>query len=128
MLTKKQHSLLVFIEKTVDSCGVPPSYDEMKDALGLASKSGIHRLITGLEERGFIRRLFNRARAVEVVRRADGSLPSSGRMEACLIQEIATLYSKLNATAKRNSELSDEVLSLRQKIKQMKLMVVDYAA
>ena len=57
MLTQKQRDLLILIDKRVKAVGVPPSYDEMKDALGLASKSGIHRLISALEERGFIRRL-----------------------------------------------------------------------
>lgn len=68
MLTKKQYELLVFIDKRLNATGVSPSFDEMKDALGLRSKSGIHRLITGLEERGFIRRLAHRARALEVVK------------------------------------------------------------
>ena len=64
MLTKKQYELLMFIHQRVRETGVPPSFDEMKDALDLRSKSGIHRLITALEERGFIRRLPNRARAI----------------------------------------------------------------
>ena len=68
MLTKKQHELLLFIHRHLQKTGVSPSFDEMKDALALKSKSGIHRLITGLEERGFIRRLPHRARAVEVIR------------------------------------------------------------
>ncbi|WP_028878653.1 transcriptional repressor LexA [Terasakiella pusilla] len=68
MLTKKQYDLLLFLEKRLRETGVSPSYDEMKEALDLKSKSGIHRLITGLEERGFIRRLPHRARAVEVLR------------------------------------------------------------
>ncbi|WP_135077943.1 transcriptional repressor LexA [Terasakiella sp. SH-1] len=68
MLTKKQYDLLLFLEKRLKETGVSPSYDEMKEALELKSKSGIHRLITGLEERGFIRRLPHRARAVEVLR------------------------------------------------------------
>ena len=68
MLTKKQYELLMFIHERVRESGVPPSFDEMKDALDLRSKSGIHRLITALEERGFIRRLPNRARALEVLR------------------------------------------------------------
>ena len=68
MLTKKQRDLLVFIHKRVQRDGVSPSFDEMKDALDLRSKSGIHRLITALEERGFIRRLPHRARAIEVLR------------------------------------------------------------
>lgn len=68
MLTQKQKDLLLLIDKKIKATGVPPSYDEMKDALGLASKSGIHRLITALEERGFIRRLPNKARALEVLK------------------------------------------------------------
>ena len=68
MLTKKQSELLRFIHERLKETGVPPSFDEMKDALDLRSKSGIHRLIIALEERGFIRRLPNRARALEVLR------------------------------------------------------------
>lgn len=71
MLTKKQLDLLEFIHKRVQRDGVPPSFDEMKDALDLRSKSGIHRLITALEERGFIRRLAHRARAIEIVKMPD---------------------------------------------------------
>lgn len=72
MLTRKQHELLLFIHERLGQGGVSPSFDEMKDALGLKSKSGIHRLITGLEERGFIRRLAHRARALEVVKLPEG--------------------------------------------------------
>ena len=68
MLTRKQYELLVFIDGHLKKHGVSPSFDEMKAALGLASKSGIHRLITGLEERGFIKRLAHRARALKVLR------------------------------------------------------------
>jgi repressor LexA len=68
MLTKKQHELLMFINQRLNGTGVSPSFDEMKDALNLRSKSGIHRLISGLEERGFIRRLAHRARALEVIK------------------------------------------------------------
>ena len=68
MLTRKQRDLLDFIHKRVQRDGVPPSFDEMKEALDLRSKSGIHRLITALEERGFIRRLAHRARAIEIVK------------------------------------------------------------
>jgi len=71
MLTKKQRDLLEFIHTRVQRDGVPPSFDEMKDALDLRSKSGIHRLITALEERGFIRRLAHRARAIEIVKMPD---------------------------------------------------------
>jgi repressor LexA len=71
MLTRKQFELLRFINERLKEAGVPPSFDEMKDALELRSKSGIHRLITALEERGFIRRLPNRARAIEVIKLPD---------------------------------------------------------
>lgn len=75
MLTRKQHELLLFIHERLKEAGIPPSFDEMKEALDLASKSGIHRLITALEERGFIRRLPNRARALEVIRLPDSIAP-----------------------------------------------------
>jgi repressor LexA len=74
MLTKKQLDLLEFIHARVQRDGVPPSFDEMKEALDLRSKSGIHRLITALEERGFIRRLAHRARALEIVKFPDSML------------------------------------------------------
>jgi repressor LexA len=76
MLTKKQFELLTFINRRLSESGVSPSFEEMKEALGLKSKSGIHRLITGLEERGFIKRLAHRARALEVTRLPEqASLP-----------------------------------------------------
>ena len=78
MLTKKQLDLLGFIHKRVQRDGVPPSFDEMKDALDLRSKSGIHRLITALEERGFIRRLAHRARALEIVKLPDALQGKTG--------------------------------------------------
>lgn len=78
MLTRKQYELLIFIDKCLKKSGVSPSFDEMKDALGLASKSGIHRLILGLEERGFIRRLPHRARALEVLRVPENMDPREG--------------------------------------------------
>ena len=74
MLTQKQKELLLFIHKRMQEEGVPPSFDEMKDALDLKSKSGIHRLITALEERGFIRRLAHRARALEVIKLPENSV------------------------------------------------------
>ncbi|MBJ7485063.1 transcriptional repressor LexA [Brevundimonas sp.] len=82
MLTKKQHELLMFIHERIKETGVSPSFDEMKEALDLASKSGIHRLITALEERGFIRRLAHRARALEVTKmpeQATTAAPRGGR-------------------------------------------------
>ncbi len=82
MLTRKQHELLMFIHERIKETGVSPSFDEMKEALDLASKSGIHRLITALEERGFLRRLPHRARALEVTKlpqQATTSAPAGGR-------------------------------------------------
>jgi len=84
MLTKKQYELLMFIHQRVRETGVPPSFDEMKDALDLRSKSGIHRLITALEERGYIRRLEKRARALEIIRLPENSA------KACVRQRRAT--------------------------------------
>jgi repressor LexA len=77
MLTAKQKELLLFIHQKIKETGVSPSFDEMKDALDLASKSGIHRLITALEERGFLRRLAHRARALEVLKLPDSAAPAA---------------------------------------------------
>src|SRR6476646_11129292 len=86
MLTKKQYELLMFIHERVRESGIPPSFDEMKDALDLKSKSGIHRLITALEERGFIKRLQKRARALEIVKLpenlAETMRPANSRSQA----------------------------------------------
>ena len=71
MLTRKQHELLMLIHERMQAEGIPPSFDEMKDALGLKSKSGVHRLVSALEERGFLRRLHHRARALEVIKLPD---------------------------------------------------------
>lgn len=76
MLTRKQLDLLTYIQKHVQQNGVPPSFDEMKEALDLRSKSGIHRLITALEERGFLRRLAHRARAIEIIRLPESLEPA----------------------------------------------------
>ncbi|AVO44968.1 transcriptional repressor LexA [Phreatobacter cathodiphilus] len=87
MLTRKQHELLRFIQERLKESGVPPSFDEMKEALDLKSKSGIHRLITALEERGFIRRLPNRARALEVIRQPEQSAgPARGKFSPSVIE------------------------------------------
>lgn len=82
MLTRKQHELLMFIHKHLETTGFSPSFEEMKAALDLRSKSGIHRLITALEERGFLRRRAHRARALEVVRLPDSALPRRGAAAA----------------------------------------------
>jgi repressor LexA len=79
MLTSKQKELLIFINERVKETGVPPSFDEMKAALDLRSKSGIHRLITALEERGFIRRLPHRARALEIIKLPDALSEDAAR-------------------------------------------------
>ena len=74
MLTRKQHELITFIQNKLEESGISPSFEEMKEALDLKSKSGVHRLISALEERGFIRRLPNRARALEVIKTPEGSV------------------------------------------------------
>lgn len=88
MLTQKQKELLLFIHERMQADGVPPSFDEMKDALDLKSKSGIHRLITALVERGFIRRLPHRARAIEVIKLPEGgeSIPKRGGFQPSVIE------------------------------------------
>ncbi len=88
MLTRKQHELLRFIHERLREAGVPPSFDEMKDALDLKSKSGVHRLIMALEERGFIRRLPNRARALEVIRLPESVAggPPRGRFNPSVVE------------------------------------------
>ncbi len=78
MLTRKQRELLLFINQRLTATGISPSFDEMKDALNLRSKSGIHRLVSGLEERGFIRRLPHRARALEVIKLPEESAAGTG--------------------------------------------------
>ena len=82
MLTAKQHELLLFIQRKLEETGISPSFEEMKEALELKSKSGVHRLISALEERGFLRRLPNRARALEVVRNPEDVTARSQRTPA----------------------------------------------
>jgi len=86
MLTRKQHELLRFIHDRLRETGIPPSFDEMKEALDLKSKSGIHRLITALEERGFIRRLPNRARALEVIRLPNAGIGGARRFNPSVVE------------------------------------------
>ena len=87
MLTRKQHELLQFIQRRLEESGISPSFEEMKDALDLKSKSGVHRLISALEERGFIRRLPNRARALEILRQPDDV--TAGRPASAKVVELA---------------------------------------
>jgi repressor LexA len=92
MLTRKQHELLTFIQTRLEDSGISPSFEEMKEALDLKSKSGVHRLISALEERGFIRRLANRARALEVIREPDTASPRAvARAAAPSVVQAVTL-------------------------------------
>ena len=95
MLTRKQHDLLLYISEYLQENGVSPSFDEMKDALDLKSKSGIHRLITALEERGFIKRLAHRARALEVVKMPDAALPNDMRRTPAPARQAKTGLSEV---------------------------------
>jgi repressor LexA len=109
MLTKKQSELLRFIHERLKETGVPPSFDEMKDALFLRSKSGIHRLILALEERGFIRRLPNRARALEVLRLPDSaSPPETGRTKRFSPSVIEGNLGKVRAFAQAADDEESE--------------------
>ena len=98
MLTKKQHELLLFIDTRLRRTGISPSFDEMKEALGLRSKSGIHRLITALEERGFIRRLAHRARALEVLKLPEGAGAGNGGVAGIAAELGASLANNVIAT------------------------------
>lgn len=91
MLTRKQHELLRFIQTRLEETGISPSFEEMKDALDLKSKSGVHRLISALEERGFIRRLPNRARALEVIRQPDDIGSRQARPEPAKANELGAI-------------------------------------
>ncbi|WP_374405527.1 transcriptional repressor LexA [Pelagerythrobacter sp.] len=82
MLTAKQHELIRFIQQRLEETGISPSFEEMKEALDLKSKSGVHRLISALEERGFIRRLPNRARALEVLKQPGDATPASRKAQS----------------------------------------------
>jgi repressor LexA len=87
MLTAKQHELIRFIQQRLEETGISPSFEEMKEALDLKSKSGVHRLISALEERGFIRRLPNRARALEVLRQPEDSTPAARKPRNALTHD-----------------------------------------
>ncbi len=110
MLTRKQFELLRFIHERLTEAGVPPSFDEMKDALDLRSKSGIHRLITALEERGFIRRLPNRARAIEVIKLPDsvGHGMGNGRSRGFTPSVIEGDLGRVRAVATANAGVASE--------------------
>ncbi|MEE4200523.1 transcriptional repressor LexA [Erythrobacter sp.] len=97
MLTAKQHELIRFIQTRLGETGISPSFEEMKEALDLKSKSGVHRLISALEERGFIRRLPNRARALEVIRMPEDATPASRQSVAA--NDMVASVSKTMANA-----------------------------
>ena len=108
MLTRKQFELLRFIHERLTETGVPPSFDEMKDALDLRSKSGIHRLITALEERGFIRRLANRARAIEVIKLPESVAHGmSGRSRGFTPSVIEGDLGRVRQIAERDEAVGD---------------------
>ena len=104
MLTKRQYQLLMLIEKRLREDGVSPSFEEMKESIGLKSESGIHRLISGLEERGFIRRLPNRARALEILRLPDNQGECSVISARDLVNRQTTRsFSRLSENLAANS-------------------------
>src|SRR5436853_7938449 len=100
MLTTKQKELLVFINSRLQETGVPPSFDEMKEALSLQSKSGVHRLIIALEERGFIRRLPHRARAIEIIKLPDAMSEASAQRRGGFSPNV------IEGSARRSPQLS----------------------
>ena len=106
MLTRKQHELLNFVHGHIRQSGISPSFDEMKDALNLKSKSGIHRLITALEERGFIRRLAHRARALEVLKLPESVLPGGRDLSPNVIQ------GEFSSGVSRHAVESDDIVSM----------------
>ncbi len=104
MLTAKQQQLLMYIKQHLDKGGISPSFEEMKEALDLKSKSGIHRLISALEERGFIRRLANRARALEILKLPDGA--SAERIPPVLAANVTALKPKAPSAPARNMPIA----------------------
>ena len=116
MLTRKQHELLRFIQQRLQEDGVPPSFDERKEALDLRSKSGIHRLITALEERGFIRRMPNRARALEILKLPEQAVPNGvprGRFNPNVIEgSLGRVRPVTNHQPAANDEPASEIVSI----------------
>lgn len=108
MLTAKQHELIQFIQKRLEETGISPSFEEMKEALDLKSKSGVHRLISALEERGFLRRLPNRARALEVIREPGATTPARAAAPA---GDNVVALTPPPATA-RQTEAANDVIEL----------------
>ena len=109
MLTRKQHELITFIQNRLEVSGISPSFEEMKDALDLKSKSGVHRLISALEERGFIRRLPNRARALEVIRQPEGAVTKAARPVAANANSGTTLAPLRGGALPRSAPANDVI-------------------
>ncbi|MGL5839466.1 MAG: transcriptional repressor LexA [Sphingorhabdus sp.] len=105
MLTSKQHSLLIFIHERLEATGISPSFEEMKEALDLKSKSGVHRLIGALEERGFLRRLPNRARALEVVKMPEGGSSRALGSDEAVNSKVAVLADRRPALGQSSRNL-----------------------
>lgn len=110
MLTRKQHELLSFIQVRLEESGISPSFEEMKEALDLKSKSGVHRLISALEERGFIRRLPNRARALEVLRQPESAV--SKPAPVCEAANANTALTPLRSAPKAAPAPANDVIEL----------------
>ncbi|MBU6266296.1 MAG: transcriptional repressor LexA [Sphingomonadales bacterium] len=110
MLTRKQHELIRFIQQRLEDTGVSPSFEEMKEALDLKSKSGVHRLISALEERGFIRRLPNRARALEVLRQPEDATPAARASAAT--PSTADVIANLRAAARPAPAPANDVIEI----------------
>ena len=106
MLTRKQHELITFIQNKLEESGISPSFEEMKEALDLKSKSGVHRLISALEERGFIRRLPNRARALEVIKTPEGSVAKAAPRAAANANDA---LAPLRTPASRGTPANDVI-------------------
>ena len=109
MLTRKQHELVSFIQTRLEETGISPSFEEMKEALDLKSKSGVHRLISALEERGFIRRLPNRARALEVIRQPEGSDRRTAPATADNLVNLAEVREKASPRA---TPIANDIIEL----------------
>lgn len=112
MLTRKQHELLTFIQIRLEESGISPSFEEMKEALDLKSKSGVHRLISALEERGFIRRLPNRARALEVLRQPDSAVTKGVATPAREAANTNTALAALRTAPKATPAPANDVIEL----------------
>ncbi|MEL7197202.1 MAG: transcriptional repressor LexA [Pseudomonadota bacterium] len=113
MLTAKQHELIRFIQERLEETGISPSFEEMKEALDLKSKSGVHRLISALEERGFIRRLPNRARALEVIKQPEDATPAPRASDAGTVVDMQSARAAASSPPKPQAEpANDDVISI----------------